>query len=191
MNQRKGDRSALLLMDLQASIVENYADPDFLTRTRRAINAARRAELPVIWVVVRFRAGYPEVSPRNQLFSTIRNGRRLSENDPQAEIHPALQREQADVVVTKRRVSAFSGSDLDIVLRSAEIDTLVLAGIATSGVVLSTVRMAADLDYRLTVLRDCCCDSDPEVHRVLTEKVFPRQATVLTVDDWIARQVAS
>jgi nicotinamidase-related amidase len=74
-----------------------------------------------------------------------------------------------------------------VVLRAREIDTLVLTGIATSGVVLSTLRQAADLDYRLTVLADGCLDGDPEVHRVLTEKIFPRQADVLTVDDWITQ----
>jgi nicotinamidase-related amidase len=61
-----------------------------------------------------------------------------------------------------------------------------VCGIATSGVVLSTLRQAADLDYRLTVLADGCGDGDPEVHRVLTEKVFPRQADGTTVDDWIS-----
>jgi nicotinamidase-related amidase len=90
------------------------------------------------------------------------------------------------VVVVKKRVSAFAGSDLDVVLRSLDASSLVLAGIATSGVVLSTLRQAADLDFGLTVLADACADQDPEVHRVLLEKVFPRQATVLTTDDWIA-----
>ena len=85
----------------------------------------------------------------------------------------------------KRRVSAFAGSDFDVVLRAANIDTLVLTGIATSGVVLSTLRQAADLDYRLVVLADAFLDGDAEVHRVLTEKVFPRQAEVLTVDRWV------
>ena len=61
-----------------------------------------------------------------------------------------------------------------------------LAGIATSGVVLSTLRQAADPDYRLTVLADGCLDADPEVHRVLTEKVFPRQADVISIADWTA-----
>ena len=86
----------------------------------------------------------------------------------------------------KRRVSAFSGSDLDVLLRAKQADTLVLAGIATSGVVLSTLRQAADLDFRLVVLSDACADGDAEVHRVLTEKVFPRQAQVTTTDDWVA-----
>ena len=88
--------------------------------------------------------------------------------------------------MVKRRVSAFTGSDLEVVLRALEVDHLVLAGIATSGVVLSTLREAADRDYRLTVLADACSDGDDEVHRVLTEKVFPRQADVVTVDAWAA-----
>jgi nicotinamidase-related amidase len=88
-------------------------------------------------------------------------------------------------VVVKKRVSAFAGSDLEVLLRAAEVDTLALAGIATSGVVLSTLRQAADLDYRLTVLADGCLDGDDEVHRVLTEKVFPRQAEVTTVEEWV------
>jgi nicotinamidase-related amidase len=88
------------------------------------------------------------------------------------------------VVVTKRQVSAFVGSDLDVLLRARAIDHLVLAGIATSGVVLSTLRQAADLDYRLTVLADGCLDADPEVHQVLVGKVFPRQAEVTSLAEW-------
>jgi nicotinamidase-related amidase len=64
------------------------------------------------------------------------------------------------------------------------VTSLVLAGISTSGVVLSTVREAADRDYELTVLENLCLDADEEVHRVLTGKVFPRQATVLAAADW-------
>lgn len=177
--------TALVLMDLQRGILETHADTSFLERIRQAVDAARHAGLPVIWVKVAFRSGYPEVSARNKSFSAIRQKRRLVAGDAQTDIHPDLGPGPGDVVVTKRRVSAFSGSDLDIVLRAADIDTLVLAGVATSGVVLSTVRLAADLDYRITVLQDGCADSDPEVHRVLTEKVFPRQATVRTISDWV------
>lgn len=89
-----------------------------------------------------------------------------------------------DPIVIKRRVSAFAGSDLQVLLNGLEVGTLVLTGIATSGVVLSTLGQAADLDYQLVVLADACLDADPEVHRVLTEKIFPRQAEVLAVADW-------
>ena len=91
-----------------------------------------------------------------------------------------------DVVVVKHRVSAFAGTDLEQILRAREIDTLILLGLATSGVVLSTLRHGADADYRLVVVKDCCADGDEEVHRVLTEKVFVRQATVLDAAELIA-----
>jgi nicotinamidase-related amidase len=110
----------------------------------------------------------------------------MDETSESTQIHPRLAPRQGDILVTKRRVSAFAGSDLDVVLRSLEVDHLVLTGIATSGVVLSTTRQAADLDYRLTIVSDACADADPEVHRVLIEKVFPRQATVVGSIDWIA-----
>jgi isochorismate hydrolase len=85
-----------------------------------------------------------------------------------------------EIVVTKHRVSAFAGTDLDLMLRANGIETLILTGIVTSGVVLSTLRHAADADYRLLVVGDCCSDRDEETHRVLLEKVFPRQATITT-----------
>jgi len=141
-----------------------------------------------MWVRVGFRPGYPEVAPSNSTFSAItsRAGDAYTEDHPSTQVHAALAPLDTEPVVVKRRVSAFSGSDLDVLLRGASADSLVLAGIATSGVVLSTVRQAADLDFRLTVLADACADRDPEVHRVLTEKVFPRQALVTTTDEWIA-----
>jgi len=178
-------RTALLLMDLQESILQNYPDEGLLERIRTALAAARGAGMPVVWVRVCFRPGYPEVSPNNMRFSELRRTGRLAEGDPASAIHPSLEVQPQDVVVTKRRIGAFAGSDLEIVLRAAGIEALVLAGVATSGVVLSTVRLAADMDYRLTVLADGCADADPEVHRVLTEKVFPRQATVQTVAAWV------
>ncbi len=101
-------------------------------------------------------------------------------------MHPAVAPGPDDVVVVKKRVSAFTGSDLEVVLRSLGVSRLVLCGISTSGVVLSTLRQAADLDYGITVLRDGCADGDPEVHRVLLDKVFPRQADVMTTGEWVA-----
>jgi nicotinamidase-related amidase len=125
---------------------------------------------------VGFRPGAPEISARNKIFKEVATRMGGQPN----EIHPDVAPAPGDIVVTKRRVSAFAGSDLEVVLRAQGLDHLILTGIATSGVVLSTLRQAADLDYRLTVLSDCCHDNDPEVHRVLLEKVFPRQATVTT-----------
>jgi nicotinamidase-related amidase len=175
-------------MDVQRGIVERLTeDAEYLPRLRGAIAAARAADIPVIYVVIGFRGGHPEVSPRNKTFRALASsGGAFADGDPNAEIHPEVAPLPGDIVVTKKRVSAFAGSDLDMVLRAGDIERLVLAGIATSGVVLSTLRQAADLDFGLVVLEDGCLDGDPEVHRVLTEKVFPRQADVVTVDEWVS-----
>ncbi|WP_326656302.1 cysteine hydrolase family protein [Streptomyces sp. NBC_00385] len=178
--------SALLVMDVQNSITGRIADldPDYTPRLARAVAAARAAGVPVVFVVVGFRAGHPETKS-SPLFAALPDGA-FTDSDPGAAIHPDVAPLPGECVVTKKRVSAFAGSDLDLVLRGGAVDRLVLTGLATSGVVLSTLRQAADLDFRLTVLADGCADADPEVHRVLTEKVFPRQADVTTVDAWIA-----
>ena len=185
------DSTVLLVMDVQRGVVERFADePGYLPRLQRAITAAHASGIPVVYVTVGFRPGHPEISARNRSFSAVASAGRFADGDPAAEIHPAVAPEPGDLVVTKRRVSAFTGSDLDVLLRGLGADTLVLTGIATSGVVLSTLRQAADLDYRLVVLADGCLDADPEVHQVLTGKVFPRQAEVLTVDEWEAQLAA-
>ena len=181
-------RPVLLLMDFQHGIVERLGVPSVVGAADRAALAARAAGTPVMFVRVGFRPGYPEVAAANATFSavTAQAGDAYTQDHPATQIHAALAPQDGEPVIVKRRVSAFSGSDLDVLLRAAGADALVLAGISTSGVVLSTLRQAADLDYRLTVLADACADPDAEVHRVLTEKVFPRQALVTTADEWIA-----
>ena len=178
--------AALLLMDFQVGIVNRLGSPEVVATARTALEAARRHAIPVIQVRVAFRDGTPEVSSRNKSFSALVGQDSMGLDDPGTQVVEDLAPAPGDVVVVKRRVSAFTGSDLEVVLRALEVDHLVLAGIATSGVVLSTLRDAADRDYRLTVLADACSDGDDEVHRVLTEKVFPRQADVVTVDAWAA-----
>ena len=176
--------SALLVMDFQTGIVAMVpSDADgLLQRTAAVIAAARKASMRVLYVVVGFRAGYPEVSPAHPTFGAIRTTGRFVEGSAGSEIHAAVAPHAGDVIVTKHRVSAFAGTDLDMILRANGIQTLVLAGIATSGVVLSTVRHATDADYRVVVVSDCCADADAEVHRVLTEKVFARATTVVPSD---------
>jgi nicotinamidase-related amidase len=178
-------RIALLVMDVQDGIVERLGSTDFVERVAAAADAARRSGIRVIYVVIGFREGYPEVSRRNRSFSQISGSGQFT-GGPGSGIHERVAPRDGDLIVTKKRVSAFVGSDLAMILRAGDYESLVLAGIATSGVVLSTLRQAADLDFDLTVLADGCSDGDEEVHRVLTEKVFPRQARVLSVAEWTA-----
>jgi nicotinamidase-related amidase len=180
--------TALLGMDCQTGIVSLYAKPQepFLERCSSVLQSARRAGMAVIHATVGFRPGLPEVSSRNRLFGSIKSSpqhQKLFEGASGA-IHPALAPEPNETVVTKHRISAFQGTDLQMILRAREIDTLALFGIATGGVVLSTLLEACDADYRTIVIADCCADTDAELHRVLIERLFPLRGEVLTAAEF-------
>lgn len=181
------NKPALLVMDIQNGIVDRFQDQlTLLPAVQKSVETARKYSIPVIFVRVAFSQGYPEVSPRNKVFSQIAQFGGMTVTDHATQIHECVRPMDGEVIVTKYRISAFAGSNLEVILRAKQIDTILLSGIATSGVVLSTLREAADKDFAIKVLSDACADADSEVHRVLMEKVFPRQADVLTVDNWIA-----
>ncbi len=174
--------TALLLMDFQAEIVELLGPDarDLLERVARVRARCLQSGIATVYIRVAFTEEARRAVPdRNKGFSALAHTERLTEGTPGAEIAAQLRPEAGDLVLTKTRVGAFSTTSLAQELARRGIDTLLLAGIATSGVVLSTVRDAADHDYRLFVLADCCADADPLVHQVLTERVFPRQAEVI------------
>lgn len=174
---------AVMMMDFQNTIVGMVPEaerPQLLANAQAVIALARARSLPVNYVVVQFREGHPEVAASNKMFSGIKAGNLLVEGTTGAAIHDAVKPEATDAIVVKRRVSAFGTTDLGAVLSAQNARTLVLCGISTGGVVLSTVRQAADMDYRIIVVSDACGDPDAETHRVLMDKVFQRQATVTT-----------
>ncbi|KAI1490681.1 isochorismatase hydrolase [Biscogniauxia mediterranea] len=186
------DKSALIVLDVQNGIVEHLKaildETQYLDRLATTIAAARAAQIPVIQVTVALREGYADASPRNKMFAQARASGGFQETQASTQLHPrvlAAAHDDPPIQVRKRRVSAFCGTDLEVVLRSLGAGALVIAGIATSGAVLSTVRQAADLDYGITVLADLCADQDPEVHDVLLRSVFPKQATVLSAAEWM------
>lgn len=177
---------ALLAMDFQNAIVEMIPEPRrqrVVANATRVLQQARDAGVPVVHVAVRFRSGYPEVHAGNKGFAAAKAAGRLLEGTPGAEIHAAFTPRAGEPVVTKRRVGAFSTTDLRTILGAMGSRTLVLTGLVTGGVVLTTVREAADLDFSVVVVGDACDDADEEVHRVLVQKVFPRQATVIGTDE--------
>ena len=179
------ENTALLVMDMQAAIIHDLADYNQITaKVADAIAFARSGNIPVIFVTVGFRPGMPEVSMNNKLFSASKERAAKASMEEGMKIDNTVAPAAGEIIITKRRVSAFTGSDLEVVLRAQGIQHIILTGVATSGVVLSTLHEAADKDYRITVLSDCCTDRDPEVHRVLTGKVFLRQAAVITLEEW-------
>jgi nicotinamidase-related amidase len=173
--------AALLVMDYQPGIVGRMPDPEpLLARVDEAIAAARDAGATVGYVRVAFADEDVEAVPAtNPMFAAAAASPSMHHESPETAIDERVDPRSDDIVVRKTRVGAFSTTDLHEQLRRRGIDTVILAGISTSGVVLSTVRDAADRDYRVLVLEDASGDPDPEVHALLTTKVFPRQGHVI------------
>jgi nicotinamidase-related amidase len=175
--------AALLVMDYQNAIVGMLGEPDdLLSRAADAIAIARRAGTQVGYVRVAFDdADLEAIPPTSSMGARVSASALALHNDsPTTAVHERVAPENGDIIVRKTRVGAFSTTDLDEQLRERGIHTLILAGISTSGVVLSTVRDASDRDYRVLVLADATADREPDVHEFLIERILPRQANVIT-----------
>jgi nicotinamidase-related amidase len=173
--------TAFLTLDFQKGILASVTGAEAaVPSASQAANFARDNGFLLIHVGLGFSEGHPEIADFESRFQMVKQNNLFVKGTPSAEFHSAILM-PGDLIVYKQRVSAFSENHLNLMLRARGIDHLVLFGVATSGIVLSTLRRAFDLDYRSVVLKDACFDADQEVHRVLTEKVFPRQATVMTV----------
>ncbi len=180
--------TALLIADFYAEMMETIphaVERKVVEKTQALQKAARDAGVLVSYSATVFRPGYIEISDRNKTFSQRKTSGQPAIGDPMQVIHEAVKPIEGEVVVGKHRVNALFGTDLDMTLRANNIETIILLGYATSGVVLSTTRYAADSDYRIIIAEDCCSDSDVEVHDFLTQKIFPRQADVVQSEDVI------
>ena len=181
-------KTALLIADFYAdmmSTIPHAVERKVVEKTQALQKAAREAGILICYSATVFRSGYPEISERNKTFSQRKASGQPAVSDPMLVIHPAVKPIEGEVVVGKHRVNALFGTDLDMTLKANDIHNLILLGYATSGVVLSTTRYAADLDYRLYIVEDCCADQDAEVHDFLTQRIFPRQADVVQSEDVI------
>jgi len=180
-------KTALLTLDLQKGIFEMAPEAAIvLAPAAKAVEFARQKGFLLIHIGLGFSKGYPEI-PEVSRFSMFREKGLMLKGSPSAEFHPKVFN-AGDFVVYKQRVSAFTENELLMILRSRKIENLVMFGISTSGIALSTLSQASDLDFKCTILKDGCADLDQEAHRVLTEKIFPRQAAVMTVNEYIAQQ---
>jgi len=178
-------QTALLLMDYQNAVFAAITDAEqILERAQQALTWARKNDVQVVFVRVAFAPeDFAGVPTHSKAFAAVAANKYLQDGSPEAALHESLEVLDGDIVVRKTRFGAFSTTELYRELHAKGLDTLVVAGISTSGVVLSTLRDAADQDYRLFVLADASADPDPEVHRVLIEKVFPHQADIVQTTD--------
>ncbi|MFI9592792.1 cysteine hydrolase [Nonomuraea sp. NPDC052265] len=173
--------AALLVLDCQQGVLASLPGLDDLPARVAGAVADMRAHGAVI---VHVRLGFTDadwaaIPSANKTFSFIGHRRLLHHADPATDFHPRLAPEPGDVVVRKTRVGALSTTDLDRRLRDRGVTALVVAGLTTSGAVLSTLTDAADRDYGLHVLSDGVTDPDRQAHETLMTTVFPRMAHVI------------
>ncbi|MFF1649919.1 cysteine hydrolase family protein [Streptomyces sp. NPDC058240] len=176
--------TALLVMDCQPAILallpEGGDGEALIGRVEGAIADVRGNGGTIAYVRVGFtEADWDAIPATNKSFAPLAQHRVMHHEDPAAAIHERLTPQDGDILVRKIRYSGMSTTDLDQQLRERGITTLVVSGISTSGVVLSTVIDAADRDYQLYVLSDGVADPDTEVHNILLHQVFPSRAHII------------
>ncbi len=159
-------KTAIIVLEYQNRVVASVVqDPPGLThRAAQVLQAARNAKIPVIYM------------------RHIRSGG--DPTSPDAQVHPDVAPAPDEQMFVKSKPGAFSTTGLDVALREKGVDTLVLLGTYTSGCVLSTVRAAADINYKLVVVGDACADRNAEVHQFLVDRIFPWQCTVITAQEF-------
>ncbi len=175
--------TALLVMDYQNGIMSQVPKSgELLATARGVIQTIREHGGSVGYVRVAFADGdWDGVPETSHMAKRVKGyGDALHVDNPGTQIPDEIAPQDGDIVVIKKRVGPFGTTDLHEQLQARAIDTLLLAGISSSGVVLSTVRDAHDKDYRVIVLEDACADPDPEVHAFLMEKIFQHQVEVTT-----------
>jgi len=144
------------------------------------ISMARGAGMMVIHVVVAFRPGHPEVSPRNSVFSVLKANGMLVAGSEGVAIHPAAAAREGE----RSWSSTASARSLAPTWRrccAPTASTRWCSPLSTPAAsCCRPVRHAGDLDYRLIIVRHCCADPDAAVHAMLLDNVIAKQAEVVT-----------
>lgn len=178
-------RLALLLLDFQYGVLDTVRNSaDVLSRAEVALCWARQQRVQVAHVRVAFaEEDFARVPAHNKALRQVVESRRFADGSREAAIHSRVAPQGRELVVRKTRFGAFSTTELHRLLQELGIDTLILAGISTSGVVLSTVRDALDRDYEIYVLADSIADHDPQLHDALVERLLRQSVNVIDTGD--------
>jgi nicotinamidase-related amidase len=159
--------AALVVIDLQkgiAGLPTVHPAHEIVVRAAQLARAFRERGLPVVLVNVAGRPpGRTDAGPP-----------KFSLPPDWAELVPELEPSPNDHLVTKHRIGAFVGTDLDEYLRRRGVTQIFLAGISTSIGVESTARTAFDSGYNVVLVVDAMTDRDADSHRHTVEKIFPR-----------------
>lgn len=182
-------RTALLALDLQhdnITATPRIGEKQVLEKIARLLEAARRKRLRVIHITASVRRDYLDMPRASSLWIALRESKTLIQGTPGAEIHPLAAPREDELVVNKTCVDPFLTTNLGQALINFDVNTLILVGLWTNYVVEATARHAADLGYRVIVVRDCCASNDDQNHEFAMTRILPTIATVAGLDDVVA-----
>ena len=177
-------KTAFVSIDLQKGIASFSAAPnsyvDVIRNAARLADAFRKNGSQVVLVNVGSRDGKDMLAP-----IADQQGWRSSGERPKdwAELVPELNKQESDLLITKRQWGAFYGTELDLQLRRRKIDTIVICGISTNIGVETTVREAYQHGYNVIIAADACTAMTSEEHEHSIKYIFPRIARVRTTDE--------
>jgi nicotinamidase-related amidase len=161
-------KPALIVVDLLRDTFEKHPDApvvltarNFLPKLNRIIDQFHGWHLPVVFACDSF-------LPDDFIFKGKMSPHSLR-GTPGEEVITDLHRQPRDHVVPKRRFSAFFKTDLDQTVRTLNVDTVAVAGIATPICVMATVLDALSHDFRAVIIEDCCAAHRAEHHGVVLE----------------------
>lgn len=182
-------RTALLLLDFQhdnITATPGIEEKRVLEQSARVLEAARRRGLRVIHITASVRRDYLDMPRASSLWIALRESKTLIQGTPGAEIHPLVAPRADELTINKTCVDPFLTTNLGQALVNFDVNTLVLIGLWTNYVVEATARHAADMGYRVVVVRDCCASNDEQNHEFAMTRILPTIATVTGVDDVVA-----
>jgi nicotinamidase-related amidase len=167
-------RSALLLWDMEYAIAPNAFNYTDIVANLRMLSALARARgVPVFYSV---QTGFDLLKEEAGVWVRVRMKRAKTadpsqllkeKEDPKGrEIVAELQPEPRDIVFHKRRPDGFVGTDFDLMLRSNDVRTIVIGGVATEGGIEGTARSARNLGYDVVVLKDGVGSRSRELHEL-------------------------
>jgi ureidoacrylate peracid hydrolase len=150
--------TALLIIDMQNCFVEGYPisapqGPVVLERLNRLSSVCRAAGLRVIHTAHVVRPDGSNIGVMGELIPAVNAGV-ITQGNESARLHPRLKVEPGDIVLDKPRFGAFHGTELELILRSNGIESLIIGGIATNVCCETTAREANARDFRVHFLSD-------------------------------------
>lgn len=184
-----GSRPALLVVDMCRAYVDDQAPlyaaaaSDAYRNADRLATAARRQGRPVVFTRVEYAAGGVD---GGHFFRKVPALRCFESGNPLAEFTDLVRPTSGDVIVTKQYASAFFGTSLAATLNALDVDTVVIAGVSTSGCVRASALDALQHGFVPIVVADACADRDPRPHDSNLFDLQAKYADVVTMDDALA-----